>query len=398
MSLPDRNLSRSLANAALLGWLPLLVINLVFASRVPMVLELGQGVLHQLYDAGQTLGLGVLSWLVVRALGLGRVHLAVRAAVASVLLVLTEHALLGGDLESFLDRHPKTHVPGVGVFGVLGAVGVAGAFVVGNLSARSRRRFAGVGLALAMAVANHLVLPLVYRGAHFTLAWCAAALLGMSLWRDLAARQPPRELRWGLLVASALSLLTFAVPASAGVRGALLSRSGAVAAPFVNGLWLRLQDEPEVPAALRASPWFRPRRDLRAIAPERMPGAPTAPIVILLTVDALRGDLLEGPMASKKVLPNLLKMRKDALHFERVWSPAAYTMASLRSLFLGTYYLQHAGRKQGELRRQAGQRASVPKTPFLAALLVDGGVIAHTFRASRMFALKGSVCRGFSSE
>jgi hypothetical protein len=53
---PDRSDARALANAALLGWLPLIAVNAVFARRVPTVLDFGHGVQHHLYDAGQALG------------------------------------------------------------------------------------------------------------------------------------------------------------------------------------------------------------------------------------------------------------------------------------------------------------------------------------------------------
>jgi arylsulfatase A-like enzyme len=395
---PDRNDARALANAALLGWLPLIAVNAVFARRVPTVLDFGHGVQHHLYDAGQALGLGVVSWLVVRALGLLRLPLVGRALALCALLVLAEHALLEADLESFLERYRKSDVPWHWLFSAIGAIGIVGSFAVGYLTAGTRLRFAGLALGLALAVANHLVLPLVYRGAHFTLSWCAAGLIGMSLWRDLAALRPPRNLRRGLAAASVLALLTYAVPASAVVRSALLGSSGAVAAPYVIGIWRRFEPEPPVPAHLLASPWFRPRHGLPAIAAQRMPGAPNAPIVILLTVDALRSDLIEGRKVSKDAVPNLLAMRDRSLRFERVWAPAAYTMASLRSLFSGVYYQQQQGRKMEVLRREAGQRAEVPDEPFLAALLDQGGVETLTFRSSRMFSRKGSVCRGFARE
>jgi hypothetical protein len=395
---PSPDDARALANAALLGWLPLIAVNAVFARRVPTVLDFGHGVQHHLYDAGQALGLGVVSWLVVRALGLLRLPLVVRALGLCALLVLAEHALLEADLESFLERYRKSDVPWHWLFSALGALGIVGSFGVGYLIAGSRLRFVGIALGLAMAVTNHLVLPLVYRGAHFTLAFCAAGLIGMSLWRDLAALRPGRKLRWGLTAASVLALLTYAVPASAVVRSALLGSSGAVAAPYVIGFWRRFEPEPEVPAHLRSSPWFRPRRGLPPIAAQPLPGAPSAPIVILVTVDALRSDVIEGRKVSKDAVPNLLKMRERSLRFERVWAPAAYTMASLRSVFAGVYYQQQDGRKMAALRRAAGQRASVPDDPFLPALLNEGGVSTITLRASRMFARNGSVCRGFAKE
>jgi hypothetical protein len=383
--------SRALADAAFVGWLPLVAINAVFARLVTAKLSLGQIVLHHVYDAGQVLGLAVASWLAVRALG--RLPRVAAVVVAVALLFLAHYALFEDDLASFLLRHEDSRVPWHPLFSAVGALSVAGSFGVGYLIAGRRLRYAGIALGLSVFVANHLVLPLVYRGAHFTLAWSAAMLIGLSLWRDVAALELPRARRALFASATALLVLTYALPASAVVRVALLGSTGAVAAPFAALAWATLEGAAE-PLHESSSPWFQPREKLPPIAPEALPGKPDAPIVVLLTVDALRNDVLER----KKAVPKLLEMRRKSLHFEHVWSPASYTMASLRTMFTGTYYLQHDGRKSEKARRNAGQRVESMKHPYLASLLNDGGVATVNVRSQNKLASKGSVCRGFATE
>lgn len=354
------------ANAAFLGWLPLCAINALFVTQIALQLPLRERVLHHLYDAGQVLGLAAASWLIVRLLW--RLPPMLRAGVGGVLLFAASYALLGDDLESFIERHPDSTAPWRLIFASLATVGLVIALSLGWLLARSAWRWGGFGIGaalvtaggLALAIGNHLILRLDYPGTHFILAFAGASLIGMGALRWVQAQAPRRFVRPVLSALCALSALSYLVIPGPLVRAALVRSSGAVAAPFVAQAWSLL---PHGTAGVSeaSSQWFQPRRGLPPIPPESLPGKPKAPIVILLTIDALRSDIVELER-HRAAVPNLRAMAEKSLRFERVWSPAACTGPTLRQVFLGTYRSQHM--------------RNIDRGPYLAGLLTQGGV--HT--------------------
>jgi hypothetical protein len=271
------------------------------------------------------------------------------------------------------------------LFATTSTCAVLASLALGRLLSPHRLRWLGVAIGIGVAVGNHLVLKLDYPGAHFILAWCAAALIGASSKDWIAALRWHRDLRitTGVRIAcGAAAMASYALVPGAVVRSALLTSSGAVAAPFVTRLWASLEPSSAPIVSAEQAQWFKPRGDLPAIAPEPLPGAPRKPIVILLTIDSVRADVLEG-RRYKKAVPHFRAMAERSLRFTRVWSPAAYTMASLRSLFQGTYYVQQGRSHRG---------------PDLAALLKKRGVHTVNLRTHNMLASGGSVARGFAEE
>ena len=328
--------SRALADAAFVAGYRWSQSTPSVARLVPAKLSLGQIVLHHVYDAGQVLG-RVASCCGARARAIAR---AAAMGAAFALLFLAQYALFEGDLESFLLRHEESRVPWHPLFSAVGALSVAGSFGAGYLISGWRLRYAGVALGLAMLVANHIVLPLVYRGAHFTLAWCAAMLIGLSLWRDIAAVHLPRARRSLFAAATALLLLTYMLPASAVVRIALLGSTGAVAAPFVATAWAALEGAAD-PLHESSSPWFQPREKLAADRARGFPGRrkPHRRAAHRRCAAQRRARAEEGG-------PKLLGCRKfSALRAGLVRRPA-YTMGIAANAVTGPYYLQHDGPKQ----------------------------------------------------
>jgi hypothetical protein len=377
------------ANAAFLGWLPLAAVNAVFVTQVAAQLNLRQRVLHHLYDAGYVLGLAAASWLIVRLLW-RLPHLVLRAGVSCVLVFAASYALLGGDLESFIERHPDSTAPWRLLFAAAVTIGLAILLSVGRLVARSAWRLRGhsIGAALvsaaglALAISNHLVLLLDYPGTHFILAFAGASLIGIGALRFVPALESRRFVRPVRIALSALSVLSYVVVPGPVVRSALVSSTGAVAAPFVAQAWSRLRSGlATVPKA--QSQWFKPRRGLPPIPAERLPGKPSAPIVIMLTIDALRSDIVERAKY-KAAVPNLRAMSEKSLRFKRVWSPAACTGPTLKQFFLGTYTSQ--------------LMPKIDRGPYLVGLLTAGGV--HTVHLLTHDVLKrgNGIGEGFSEE
>jgi hypothetical protein len=382
--------ARAWADAFLVGWLPVIAINAVFVQRVHVRLTAAQELTHHLYDAGQILALATLSWLATHALW--RAPKAVRVGVALASAVAVSYVLLETDLESFLERHAESSVPWRAVFAAVAAAGLAASCAAGLWLARSPLRFAGVAIGSALAVANHFVLELDYPGAHFLLAWSAALLIGASAVLDVAKAQLSRWMRAAALSIGAASFSSFFIVPGPVVRSALLGSSGAVAAPFVAEAWTALEGQ-DVAAIGHYDPaWFRSRHGLPPIPAERFAAVPEAPIVILLTVAALRADAIDGPNVKRKAVMHLRAMASRSLSFLQAWSPASYTMASLRSLFMGTYYFQQP--KAGP----RGKAGAAPKDAFLAELLRASGVESVNVKSVRALDVRGSVCRGFGEQ
>ena len=387
---------RRLAAAAFVGWLPQLVVHAGFAPQVKLKLEGQQALLYHLYDAAQLLALAALAWGVVRALW--RLPLRVRIGFACVLVYAASYALLNTDLENFLERHDGGETPWRLAFALVASLAIAACHALGALLAPSvALRSAGIAAGLSVLVANHLVLPLDYPGGHFLLAWAAAGLIGMSVQPFIEPLRLPRRARHAVLGVSLLSLLSFVVVPDVVVRGALLRTPGAVAAPFATQVWASAAQSGDVAIGAHQAEWFEPRLAFPPIPAERLPGAPRAPIVILLTLDAFRSDVLEGK-AAKKYTPNLTQMSKQAVRFERAWSPASYTMASLRTMFMGAYHVQHPGAGSGRNRRELGQPFSVPKRPYLGSLLHKAGVASVNVRTQAVFSNQKAICRGLREE
>jgi hypothetical protein len=381
--------ARAWADALAAGWLPVIAVNAVFVRRVPVQFDAAHQLAHHFYDAAQLLGLAALSWLAVHALC--RMPSAPRIGAAFALVALSTYALLPLDLESFLERHEGTTVPWRAVFALAGTLALALTTAAGWWLGRGKLRFIGILLGLALAVGNHLVLELNYPGAHFVLAWAASLLIGTGVMRDLAARELPRSLRIAAAATALVSLVSYAFVPGPIVRSALLSSSGAVVAPFVTQVWAALEGERPATEARYDAAWFSPREGLPAVPAVRLPKAPEQPIVILLTVDALRADLFDGSPAERKAVRNMRAIARRGLSFSRAWAPAPYTMGSLRSLFLGVHYFQQNRR----LRDAKGKKRPLPS---IAALLDAHGVATLNVRIVRSLDIEGSVTRGFKQE
>lgn len=386
---------RSAALAAFAGWLPLVIINVFFVRGVNQQLDIQQSILHHLYDAGHILELAVLSWLLAAFLWRRPKYLLI---VGCAVVGTVHYGLLAEDLENFIARHSDSKVPWHLAFTLVTTVGFVALVSFGYRLARGPLGYIGLTLGLAIGLSNHLVLPGNYPGIHFILAWTAAGLIGAFVirWTDNLVNR--RAIGITIAIFGLLSLISYAVPPDPVIRRALLGSEGSVASPYVARVWTRIAGPAAPDIGIEDSPWFKPRWDLPPIPPDELPGGPAHPIVVLLTIDALRSDVVEGPSASENMVPHILEMGRHSLTFQRVWSPAAYTMPSLRGLFLGTYYLQHQGWRAAKVRKKAGHRKKVPKTPYVAELLEDKGVKTINIRTGSAFRGKGGICRGFGEE
>jgi hypothetical protein len=367
----------SAAGAQLLSWLVLVLLNQVL---ILVTLPAAPGkvrALHHAYDAGLLLVPGLLSWLAVRAVELGRARfgMPLKGRLIQALLlgasVLAVGLLTGsGDVSNLSERteYPQWALT-LGLALVFAVVLGATRFIPQRSHPAWRGAQASLGIALA--VLNGLNLPNDYFACHLMGAWLAALLIARALQglRLAAWGRRTELLAVGLTaLASALSLV---VPAKGDVRVRLYELPSSVLPPLLSGL---LADEQRlevelVPKRYRDSAWFRDRRDARQVAPTRaiVPGKP--PIVLFFTIDAFRADLLEDN-EHRKSLPELVRLRSVSSYFTRARSPTASTLTTMSTVFAGKYY------SQMQWNRSNSKHPLIEPTPRFPELISSAGI--HT--------------------
>ena len=330
---------RSAHVAAWLGFAAINAITILFARSG----SLGARFWLSAFDFAQLAGIALAGYaLMLFAKSRAWLPLAILTALA----LLVGATWIAADFRSFADRHERPEL--WRWLGAAAGVLVPLAGLVGAGFARPWLRWVAVGgTALALAL-NHHVLLADYRGIHLLIAWAAttcasAALVGAPLPARLAAHRQRKHLRYGLAVGvGLLSLAAFAVLPPSGVLVQAFRTEGAVLFPFL--VALRGDDErvAEVagPSQLRVAEAFLNSREKAPSIPASLPRlAPERPIVILITVDAMRAELLTKE-AWRKRLPRLSRLADEGVHFTRARSPGATTRNSLGQLFASKYSAQ----------------------------------------------------------
>ncbi len=255
------------------------------------------------------------------------------------------------------------------------ATSVAVGFVLGRAAQPHLFRFVLIAAAVMGLGANHLVLRGNYPGVHLHVACLGAVVIAASLAGTkrpafgVAARA---GLRFVAVVAVALGIVSVVVPAPHGavVRG--LSSPGSVLIPFV----------------ARAHAWWRTRDDAAvADAPPRadVPAGPTlveAPVVLWISIDAFRADILADE-AQRARLPNIFRLRDEAVWFTDARTPAPATHVAMASIFSGKWfsslYWSESASEPGYLYPHRDP------TPRLPELLSAAGVTTATFHGMQWF-------------
>lgn len=393
-----------LAVAPLVGALPVTLLHAVatwVARGVPARGDVRA--MHHLFDALETLTvacwLAVPPWILARAMGTsphGRSRRAALGCLAlGVLASLGMHAILGdhfrrqGDaaLDGMLAMPLRIAMTVGSGFGVV----VAG--LLGILARRAAPRGASlIAVAgLSALVTNEVVLRDDYASVHAGIAWAAAMALGGALGESLRTRlERSRPLVGVLATAAAIGTL---VPPSNAVRLELVRATTASASwVLAQVAWRapRVGSANEVASAPAATLLGRDR-----LAAPHEPLAP-APIVVLITVDALRADVVADE-ANARRFPNLTRLRKRGLYIPRAVSTGSQTAVSLSALFSGRSYSGQRwslyGKGQARFLYPAADDA-----PRLCERLTEGGVESESFVSLQFLAGDFGVARGFTRE
>jgi hypothetical protein len=385
--------------AALAGWLVLAALNQLLVTTNDAPAPLGTRAVHRLYDAGQLVLAGVASF---GAVELARrvfaryprfdrawAHALALGFAAFVVSLLT----LENDVTNAAGRYA---VP-VGLALLVASAGVAcvlGATVLVRALRSRRQRVALTGIGVALGVANAFVLANDYPGVHLALAWLAALLVAHGV--DGTLPSPGVGAvgrRLALAMLATFGVLAVAVPPPQGVRKRLIELPSAVLAPFA----LRLLPDTSaaelarVPEALRRSPWFRDRRRLASVPPTRALVLPESPLVLFLTVDAMRADVLSEPRSLRE-LRAFAALKKRSAYFSAARAPASSTRPSMAATFTGRYA------NQLRWSKREGSTFLVDPGPRLAELLSAAGVATVSLPLLQRIGSESGVGRGFQRE
>lgn len=426
--MPARGARVSGASAIFLGWTVVAVLNVVDISSRALPARGGLARLgHYVFDLGHVLAVALAAAL---GAALWRRFAPTRSALRTVsapLLVALVSALLAqvvlpDDLAGAVERFGS----GKGALYLacaLASLVVPLCYVLGRVAARYRLRSVGVMLGLAFIAANPWVLRSGYPGLHLLLAASGATLIAASLagvaltgralparaqlrvqsalsWDGAgeAAKSGPRWRRlWPAALATLLSvgfaLATVLVKPPSAVFVQMLERDTTVLLPWLRGWYAPAKiGNVSIPYALRAA--FQSRKGRPDLAPASTPWLRQPPIVIFITIDALRLEVFEPKY--KDIAPNLQEIKRNSVYFSQARSSGSDTRFSLAALFAGRHYSMLNWNWSRSRGRPTLERDLEPRLP---ELLQRAHVKTATFVAvEKMLVPRIGIVRGFDEQ
>ncbi|HEX9620799.1 MAG TPA: sulfatase [Polyangiaceae bacterium] len=328
--------------------------------------------LHHAFDLGHAVAIAFGGYALARlwrravppSRGLAFAGFSLLAAGASPLL-------LAGDFANWAERHESEWLMWPAAAGA--SLAVPAAFWAGQWLARPAWRWLAVVASAAAAALNHHVLENDYPGIHLYFLWGAAtfatgALAGARLSARLP-REEPRAARSAGALFAAFSVATLVVWPPAAVVTEAFKTEGSVLFPFLAGLHGKDTVMLSAEAAGRHvhPEWLEPRGTVPAIPPSEPSLLPKTPVIIFLTIDALRAELL-GATALRGRLPNLARFADESVEFTNARTPGSTTRNSLGSAFASKYSSQLEWTKVGR-----GRTLSRDPTPRLGDRLQAAG-------------------------
>jgi arylsulfatase A-like enzyme len=356
---------------------------------------------HHVFDAAETMGLGGLSALLVGLYArFVRLPWVLGVALFAVALAPVMYVTLGDDLwhQATFPLDGRLEAPLLTLYVALCALAMPAAHVVGMfLGGRPRLRWVAVAVGLGVLVADQVVTPDDYFAIHGAVACVAAILAGAALAPAAlpivraGLRRPA-----GRAAAAALAVTMLAgllVPPGNAIRVELFRR------PVTPGAWAlaaTLWRSPEGSAPPPSSPWFEDRSALPAVPPTAPRVAPPNPVVVMVTIDAVRADVVDDP-ANDALLPTLAELKRSSAVFTRAVAPGSQTAVSLSTAFTGRYFSQLLWAPYGTGASRFVYPAADP-SPRFPEILTARGVGTATFCSVKFLAGEFGVARGFAEE
>lgn len=249
-------------------------------------------------------------------------------------------------------------------------------------------------IAIGLFGANHWVLQHNYPGVHFLIAVAGLSIFTVA-WAPLRWFRggPPTWLRRLAGAVAVASILALFVRPSRTVLHEQLKTDGSVVPLWLTRLrqWTNRVTEDALHPSQSA--WFEHTN--RSATPASQPRLlADAPIIVLITIDAVRADVLQTPRHLER-LPNLRDLKQQGLYFAQARAPGSQTVTSLSGVFSGRYFSQQYWTKHpsvGYLFLGDDQPARFPE------LLQAAGYETHTAAATYFLVNTFGIVRGFEHE
>ncbi len=344
--------------AVALGWISAGLLNLIVGLLVQDSGAASSGirVVAHAIDLGRHVGAGVLSGVVAWGwVRFGPKHPRAALIALSAAAVLAGVLIMSEDAAGFAGRtSEKTGLPAA----VLGPVAIAGASLAVPAAWTFARRLGGARIGLAAVLSATAVVYWLNTklwqqdnlGLHFFMSWIVAAALGGLVRQRVedgagarllarASALPPGARR-GLVAVLVTWAFFSTVPAPSNSAKIYLSGwSSNLLAFSVSGRvsGVPTAGAPELTADQRG--FFETRAGGPSVAPTTPKLIEGTPIVIVLTVDALRYDVVADDKYAEYV-PNIRALRDAGLDFTEARTPGAQTVVTLSTMSTGKYFSQ----------------------------------------------------------
>lgn len=309
--------------------------------------------------------------------------------------------VLREDLAGAAGKLPQAIPLSVGLVAlpVLAAQALPFAALLGTWLARPWLRLVGGAGGATLVVVHNLSYPLTYKGLHL-LAALSAGVLCAGSWRGAAVLQrlTPRDARRRrvlTVIAAVAAALSVILPPSNTARQLLAREPSAVLLPYLGRLLPPLRGPRVVPEAQRA--WFSDRSSLPSIPPSRPSLIPSNAIVLLISVESLRADILMSARY-RQVLPTLFELKDRSTFFSMARAAGSSTAPSLAALFAGVTYSQLSWTRMPSRRRDPLPFPHEDPSPRFPALLSAAGVRTVTADGCGWLLNAPGVLRGFDEE
>ena len=302
--------------------------------------------------------------------------------------VLERHIIRQG--HAAIEGIPFILVPG---YTLLAGLSVPAGFYVAGFLVRVRYGWALGAIAAAVAVVvGHVIMRDDYPGVHTAILWVAGGAGGACFAPAGLRWMRKREGRatWLFAVAAVVAVVGALWHPPNPVRVALFRQPGAVAAwAMSRTLW-----SPPPVDATRPPP--TEHRDPEPLLDASLVGVAERPMVVVMTVDALRADVVADPELEHR-FPQITALKKSGVAFSRAVACGSQTSVSLTSMFASRYFSQMRWAKHGHGRMRFYYAAEDPSVRF-PSLLGDAGIATESFVPIIFLSDSFGIVRGFEKE
>jgi hypothetical protein len=327
-----------------LGWGLVGLANAAFVGALSGANSTSGRAQHHFADLGQFALLAVV-FGVIRALAFLTVERLPQRRYMRYLIGAFAFAPLGSwavraDLTNFAER---AELPAWMPLPAIAGLTLAVAYLVLSIGAQRLLprlpRFTGLIGAVALLTATNLLVSADYLGPRVLLVALAARLAALEVGRHVRQRNSV-QLAFG--AAGCLVLLAAArlgMPPSAATWQHVFQVPGAIA-PELFGFALEPKGrEKSVWVPPESADWFRDQSAGPARPPSRAIPLPPNTVVVILTVDALRADVL-ATNAHDSQLPVMAALRERSIRFTHARSPSPSTLTTTMAMLTSRYYSQ----------------------------------------------------------